>query len=57
MNNEKKKSEKKLKNYMVRIDADLLARAQKKARENDKFLSQEIRRFIKEFVETNKLFY
>jgi|BioPla2DNA2_1021312.scaffolds.fasta_scaffold40613_3 hypothetical protein len=57
MNNEKKKSEKKLKNYMVRIDADLLARAQKKARDNDKFLSQEIRRFIKEFVETNKLFY
>ncbi len=57
MNNEKKKSEKKLKNYMVRIDADLLARAQKKARENDKFLSQGIRRFIKEFVETNKLFY
>jgi hypothetical protein len=42
---------------MVRIDADLLARAQKKARDNDKFLSQEIRRFIKEFVETNKLFY
>lgn len=57
MNNEKKKPEKKLKNYMVRIDADLLARAQKKARDNDKFLSQEIRRFIKEFVETNKLFY
>lgn len=57
MNNEKKKSEKKLKNYMVRIDADLLAKAQKKARDNDKFLSQEIRRFIKEFVEANKLFY
>lgn len=54
---EKKKSEKKIKSYMVKIDADLLARAQKKARDNDKFLSQEIRRFIKEFVETNKLFY
>lgn len=57
MNIDKKKSEKKIKSYMVKIDADLLDKAQKKARENDRFLSQEIRRFVKEFVETNKLFY